>query len=119
MRDPKTGLAIVADEQIGVHVAHCCKRHGCKYSWYHISECPVAEGFETQMAGCEYCYYEDQAREKAIKLLVEKFNGRMHAKFAWFAPELMRDNMDYADRRLFEPEVDDLLDAGMLAVDFR
>lgn len=99
----------------GIHVAHCCKKHGCKYG---DADCPVEHGFETQMAGCERCYYENQAREKAIILLTTTFNERMHAKFARIAPELMQEDGVYLGRDSFENEVDTLLDAGMLAVDF-
>ena len=37
---------------IGVHAAHCCKWHGCKYG---DSDCPVANGEVEQEYPCEDC----------------------------------------------------------------
>lgn len=37
---------------LGVHVAHCCGRHGCKYG---ERACPVATGGVDQEYPCEYC----------------------------------------------------------------
>lgn len=53
---------------IGVHAAHCCRWHGCKYG---DSDCPVANGEVEQEYPCEYCstvleeeeYYKRMARE--------------------------------------------------------
>lgn len=53
---------------IGVHAAHCCKWHGCKYG---DPDCPVANGEVEQEYPCEYCstvleeeaYYKRMARE--------------------------------------------------------
>jgi hypothetical protein len=36
----------------GVHAAHCCLVHGCKYGH---QDCPVTEGKAEQMYPCEYC----------------------------------------------------------------
>lgn len=47
----------------GVHVCHCCNRHGCKYG---DEDCPVALGKLAQDYPCEFCYVdeaEDEARE--------------------------------------------------------
>lgn len=38
---------------VGVHVAHCCKWHGCKYS---DPNCPVVSGEAEQLYLCEDCY---------------------------------------------------------------
>ena len=53
---------------IGVHVAHCCKWHGCKYG---DTDCPVVNGEVEQEYPCEDCstvleeeeYYKRMARE--------------------------------------------------------
>ena len=37
---------------IGVHVTHCCKWHGCKYG---DEDCPVVLGKIKQLYLCEYC----------------------------------------------------------------
>ena len=37
---------------IGVHAAHCCKWHGCKYG---DEDCPVVLGKVEQEWPCEYC----------------------------------------------------------------
>lgn len=37
---------------VGVHVAHCCKWHGCKYG---DPDCPVANGEAEQEYLCEDC----------------------------------------------------------------
>ena len=37
---------------IGVHAAHCCKWHGCKYG---DLDCPVVNGEVEQEYPCEYC----------------------------------------------------------------
>ena len=37
---------------IGVHAAHCCKWHGCKYG---DKDCPVVLGKIEQEWPCEYC----------------------------------------------------------------
>ena len=39
---------------IGVHVAHCCKWHGCKYG---DPNCPVANGEVEQEYQCEDCWH--------------------------------------------------------------
>ena len=36
----------------GVHTAHCCKWHGCKYG---DKDCPVALGKLEQEYPCEWC----------------------------------------------------------------
>ena len=53
---------------IGVHVAHCCKWHGCKYG---DPDCPISNGEVEQHYLCEDCgeileeeeYYKRMARE--------------------------------------------------------
>ena len=40
-------------EKIGVHLRHCCKKHGCKYG---DDDCPVAFGdYEPEQDLCQYC----------------------------------------------------------------
>ena len=41
-------------DRVGVHVTHCCLRHGCKYSFTNKA-CPVAQGEVKQQYRCEYC----------------------------------------------------------------
>ena len=40
---------------IGVHAAHCCKWHGCKYG---DDDCPVYNGKVEQLYICEDCDWE-------------------------------------------------------------
>ena len=42
--------------KIGVHAAHCCKWHGCKYGEDEI--CPVVLGKVEQEYPCEWCSEE-------------------------------------------------------------
>jgi hypothetical protein len=37
---------------IGVHAAHCCKWHGCKYG---DEDCPVVSGEVEQLYPCMFC----------------------------------------------------------------
>jgi hypothetical protein len=39
---------------IGVHAAHCCKWHGCKYG---DPDCPVVTGEVEQKYQCEDCWH--------------------------------------------------------------
>lgn len=64
----------------GVHVEHCCAKHGCKYGDWH---CPVVEGAVLQAYKCEDCLYEEATpcpscadlREKLTHLLGRIANG--------------------------------------------
>ncbi len=38
--------------EVGVHQAHCCNKHGCKYG---DSDCPVEVGLAPQEYPCETC----------------------------------------------------------------
>ncbi|MEG9650759.1 hypothetical protein ACTO5A_22940 [Pseudomonas aeruginosa] len=53
----------------GVHAAHCCARHGCKYG---DDDCPVVVGTVEQLYQCEECSDEnsrlDAAMRKAVAL---------------------------------------------------
>lgn len=53
----------------GVHAAHCCASHGCKYC---EDDCPVVSGQVKQMYLCEECENEamrvDFAMRKAVEL---------------------------------------------------
>lgn len=40
----------------GVHVTHCCLKHGCKYN---NKDCPVASGKLKQEYPCEFCDDEE------------------------------------------------------------
>ena len=39
-------------DSIGVHAAHCCKWHGCKYG---DEDCPVVFGQVEQLYPCMFC----------------------------------------------------------------
>lgn len=54
-------------DQAGVHAAHCCSRHGCKYG---NAECPVARGAVKQDYPCEACGDQD-VLDKAVTRLYE------------------------------------------------
>jgi hypothetical protein len=43
----------VTVERYGVHVEHCCVRHGCKYG--DDEDCPVESGKVQQSYPCESC----------------------------------------------------------------
>lgn len=38
----------------GVHIAHCCARHGCKYGQGLTGQCPVVGQRAEQAYPCEY-----------------------------------------------------------------
>ena len=54
---------------IGVHAAHCCKWHGCKYG---DPDCSVENGEVEQEHICEDCFYylkeEEYYRAKLIEI---------------------------------------------------
>ena len=52
----------------GVHAAHCCTRHGCKYG---EDECPVVGGQVKQDHPCEECSEEDRRVSAAMCKAVE------------------------------------------------
>ena len=52
---------------IGVHAAHCCKWHGCKYGDF---DCPVYNGEVEQEYLCEDCYEDLEDEEWVRKRLV-------------------------------------------------
>lgn len=54
-------------EQIGVHVKHCCKEHGCKH-WEET--CPVVDGTHKQEYPCEDC--GDWEREFNLQRFVKE-----------------------------------------------
>lgn len=52
---------------VGVHVAHCCSRHGCKYC---DDYCPVMNGEAVQAYPCEDCSHEDKRLDAAMRKAV-------------------------------------------------
>lgn len=42
----------IPQEEWGVHIAHCCSEHGCKYA---DKDCPVVLGLATQIYKCMDC----------------------------------------------------------------
>ena len=63
---------------IGVHAAHCCKWHGCKYG---DADCPVVLGKVEQKYLCEWCS-EELKDEKYYR---EKLAQIEEIKFWWTA----------------------------------
>lgn len=59
--------------EIGVHVAHCCFMHGCKYGDDEDGGCPVATGEYKQETPCEYCETPDEVQQR-IDDLSEELN---------------------------------------------
>ena len=47
----------IPSENWGVHIRHCCLKHGCKYS---DPECPVELGLAKQDYGCEVGHVLDE-----------------------------------------------------------
>lgn len=58
--------AIVANKD-GVHKAHCCSIHGCKYAYDQEQEnaCPVANGTIQQDYPCEHCDFQAEGLRQA------------------------------------------------------
>jgi hypothetical protein len=56
---------------IGVHAAHCCKWHGCKYG---DLDCPVVSGEVKQEYLCEDCYedLENEVYYKQVLKVIEE-----------------------------------------------
>jgi hypothetical protein len=52
------------DREIGVHAAHCCSRHGCKYGTR--DRCPVESGAVDQKYPCERCGEENEERQLVV-----------------------------------------------------
>lgn len=48
------------DIDIGVHLSHCCKDHGCKYN---DTNCPVVLGTHNQLGPCEDCIPDEEIPE--------------------------------------------------------
>jgi hypothetical protein len=46
----------IKEEDYGVHEAHCCLKHGCKYGY---DNCPVVLDKVKQLYKCEDCQYDD------------------------------------------------------------
>ena len=53
---------------IGVHAAHCCAWHGCKYG---DEDCPVVLGQVEQLYTCDYCD-DELADEEYFKNVVKR-----------------------------------------------
>lgn len=45
---------------IGQHMHHCCRKHGCKYGDH---DCPVADGSSEQKFPCDLCNDEGVAKD--------------------------------------------------------
>jgi hypothetical protein len=60
------GNGLEKQMSIGVHEAHCCKKHGCKYG---EADCPVVLGTHKQRYACEQCEYEAMELVEQARLL--------------------------------------------------
>ena len=65
--------------KIGVHAAHCCKWHGCKYG---DDDCPVVFGEVEQEWPCEYCSDEltDEKYHREALARIEEIKTWLAAK---------------------------------------
>lgn len=69
--------------EVGVHRAHCCVKHGCKYG---EDDCPVYNGSVTQKYPCQDCSdYPDEAVDFEPK---KEDNSPMENNNAYYAREL-------------------------------
>jgi len=55
----KSKIKTMPKKQWGVHVNHCCAKHGCKYG---DTNCPVVLCQVKQKFPCEECEYDDNRR---------------------------------------------------------
>ena len=83
---------------IGVHKAHCCNKHGCKYG---DSGCPVKSGNVSQDYPCEYCYDETQEENElsSLRALLAQRDGELEAlrkvvRYAFNAAEGQKTDID-------------------------
>jgi len=65
-------------EGVGVHIGHCSKDHGCKYS---DRFCPVASGMFKQDYPCESCgleqeHWDEELPDVPTDLLINELEGR-------------------------------------------
>lgn len=70
----------------GVHIAHCCKFHGCKYG---DEDCPVVDGLAEQAYLCMDCFDDLQNEDyykheleviDQIKVLREELRNKSKAR---------------------------------------
>lgn len=61
-------------DNVGVHAAHCCAKHGCKYG---NDECPVQAGNVKQEHPCEYCDMDDEAAAPVVDKIVKWLEGHI------------------------------------------
>lgn len=59
-----TDLTEKTSQRIGVHMGHCCSRHGCKYC---DADCPVTNRRSPQEFLCEFC--EDDPDPRIVLML--------------------------------------------------
>lgn len=61
-------------EFLGVHLSHCCTKHGCKYGEH--DQCPVALGLlKPDVPTCETCW-EERVQEEDNQRLIDSFEVR-------------------------------------------
>lgn len=68
-------------KNVGVHVTHCCSRHGCKYC---DDDCPVAKNRLPQAYACEECTEETaelvHLLETGLAVLKNGVNASAHSR---------------------------------------
>jgi hypothetical protein len=65
----------VCVDQTGVHAAHCCAKHGCKYAGERDSDCPVWTEKVKQEHPCEFCDMDDEAAAPVVEQIVKWLEG--------------------------------------------
>lgn len=59
-----------------VHAAHCCAKHGCKYSINSL-DCPVEQGAVKAEYPCEFCDMDDEAAAPVVDRIVAWLEARI------------------------------------------
>lgn len=68
-------------DRLGVHAAHCCSKHGCKYGQYPSESCPVVNGRVPQEFPCERCDEEAEEARQAPGSLNPYANPEAEARY--------------------------------------
>jgi hypothetical protein len=84
--------------EIGCHIGHCCKYHGCKYN---DPDCPVSTGKVEQEDICYWCYedgIEDMgALERAIALEKESQSKQIQYSLEEIEEAILKHDSDGCD----------------------
>jgi hypothetical protein len=79
---------------IGVHINHCCERHGCQYG---DENCPVVIGLAIKNHRCEDCDRELQTLNKDI---IPKVLDAFRSTMAYFYSEIDNTKEEYFVKQL-------------------